>query len=75
MALSEQRVIKKIEVLVQDNTIQVQWADQILRDEDVVSETYHRQAFAPADKDLFIAALGEMAHGYINAAGWVGADE
>jgi len=46
MALTEQKVIDKIEV-VENGTLQVREATRILKDGDQIAQTYHRWGFAP----------------------------
>ena len=46
MALSEVKVIDKIEV-VEDGTLQVREATRIMKDDQEIAKTYHRWAFAP----------------------------
>lgn len=70
MALSEQRIIKQVSVNPESQTILVQWADQILRDDEVVSETYFRRAYAESDRSQFESDLGEQALPFMDAAGW-----
>lgn len=70
MALTEQRIIKTITVKPESQTIEVQWADQILRDGQVCSEQYHRKAYASTERAAFEAEV-EGAAGYAAAAGWM----
>lgn len=46
MALTEQKVIDKIEV-VENGTLQVREATRILKDGDQIAQTYHRWSFSP----------------------------
>ena len=46
MALTEQKVIDKIEV-VENGTLQVREATRILKDGNQIAQTYHRWSFAP----------------------------
>ena len=46
MALTEQKVIDKIEV-VENGALQVREATRILKDGDQIAQTYHRWSFAP----------------------------
>ena len=46
MALSEVKVIDKIEV-VENGTLQVREATRIMKDGEEIAKTYHRWAFAP----------------------------
>jgi hypothetical protein len=47
MALSEVKVIDKIEV-VENGTVQVREATKIMKDGEEIAKTYHRTSFAPA---------------------------
>jgi hypothetical protein len=47
MALSEVKVIDKIEV-VENGTVQVREATRIMKDGEEIAKTYHRWAFTPA---------------------------
>ena len=46
MALTEQKVIDKIEV-VENGTLQVREATRILKDGEQIAQTYHRWSFVP----------------------------
>jgi hypothetical protein len=46
MALSEVKVIDKIEV-VENGTLQVREATKIMKDNEEIAKTYHRWSFAP----------------------------
>lgn len=69
MALTEQRVLKLVTVLAQQSAVNVQWANQILRDSEVISETYERKAYTAAQKGEFLAEV-EGAASYLPALGW-----
>jgi hypothetical protein len=47
MALSEVKVIDKIEV-VENGTVQVREATKIMKDGEEIAKSYHRWSFAPA---------------------------
>jgi len=47
MALSEVKVIDKIEV-VENGTLKVREATRIIKDGEQIAQTYHRWSFAPA---------------------------
>jgi hypothetical protein len=65
MALSEVKVIDKIEV-VENGTLQVREATKIMKDGEEIAKTYHRWSFAPG-QDL----SGQPAHVQaIAAAAW-----
>ena len=69
MALTEQRILKAVTVKPTQGAIEVQWADQILRDGEVISEQYHRKAYNSEQSNEFIAEV-EGAAAYVQAAGW-----
>lgn len=48
MALEERSVVDKVEVLL-NGTIQIRRRDQILRDGEEVTATYHRHVISPGD--------------------------
>lgn len=61
--LSEQQVLDLIEI--RDNgLIQVRWRNEILRDNELVTYTYHRQAFEPgadlSNEDARIIAVAQV---------------
>ena len=67
--LSEQRILKSVTVVNTTNTVEVLWADQVLRDHEVIAETYHRCAYGQTEKDKFIEEVAG-AQGYISILGW-----
>ena len=66
---TESRIIKQIAHLPPSNTVQVQWANQILKDGNVISETYERKAYT-ADQKAEFAAEVEGADSYLAVLGW-----
>lgn len=70
MAFEEKRVLKQITLLPDQNCVQVQWADQVLRDGDVIAETLHRKAYGQEQQEQFAAEVEGAAH-CISALGWV----
>lgn len=70
MALTEQRILKQVTMLPQSNTINIQWANQVIRDgSELVSETYERKAYSQDQKADFIAEV-EGGQAYSDAMGW-----
>ena len=69
MALTEKTIINQITVLPAQSAIQVQWANQVLRDNEVISETYHRKAYMKEQQAEFEAEVTGAA-AYVIAAGW-----
>lgn len=70
MAITEQRIIKQVSVLPATGAINVQWANQILKDGNVLTETYERKAYTADQKTEFLAEV-EGAVSYATAVGWV----
>ena len=69
MALSEQRILKQVTVLAQQSAANVQWANQILKDGEVIAETFERKAYTSDQKADFLAEV-EGAASYITVLGW-----
>ena len=69
MALTEQTIIKQITVKPAQQAIEVQWANQILRDGEFISETYHRKAYGQEQQAEFAAEVAGAA-AYVTAVGW-----
>ena len=69
MALTEQKILKQVTVLAQQSAANVQWANQILRDGEVISEQFERKAYTADQKDEFLAEV-EGADSYITILGW-----
>ena len=69
MALIEQRILNQVTTLPNQSAIQVQWVNQILRDEEVISQTYERKAYMQEQKNEFLAEV-EGAEGYFAIMGW-----
>lgn len=67
--LTEQRVLKSVTVLAQQSAINVQWANQILRDDEVVTETYERKAYT-ADQIADFLNEVEGAEAYVALLNW-----
>lgn len=67
--LKEQRILKSVQILSQQSAVNVQWANQILRDDEVISEQYERKAYTQEQKDSFLEEV-EGAENYINILGW-----
>ena len=69
MALTEQRILKQVSILPAQNAMNVQWANQICRDDEVIAETYERKAYTADQKVEFLAEV-EGAEAYVDALGW-----
>lgn len=69
MALTEQRILKQVSILPAQGAANVQWSNQILRDGEVISETYERKAYTQAQAAEFINEV-ENAESYLTSLGW-----
>lgn len=69
MALTEQTILNQITVLPAQSAINVQWANQVLRDDKVISETYHRKAYTKEQQAEFEAEVTGAA-AYVTAVKW-----
>lgn len=68
MALAEKTIVKSVEI-THAGTANVCWADQILRDGEVISEIPRRRAYSIEEKEAFLAEVAG-AENYIAALGW-----
>lgn len=72
MTLSERRILKSVEYMVQTNHVQILWEDQILREGEVISATTHRGAYPTNDKgepdDSVINVLGKTIEDILGGA-------
>lgn len=69
MALTEQRVLKQVTILPMESAVNVQWANQILRDGELVSEAFERKAYGPDQIGEFLAEV-EGGKDYLTPLGW-----
>lgn len=69
MAITEKTILKQVTVLPAQSAINVQWANQVLRDNEVISETYHRKAYTKEQQAEFKLEVAGAAF-YVNAVGW-----
>jgi hypothetical protein len=67
--LTEQQILKSVEILPTQNAINVCWMNQILRDGEIISEIPHRCAYMQDQKDQFLADV-EGGDKYVAAIGW-----
>jgi hypothetical protein len=59
MSLSETKIIKQITILPDSKMVNVQWANQIKRGTEVISETFERKAYG-ADLAGFNVGVGSL---------------
>ena len=69
MALTEQRIIKQVTVIPTNNAINVQWANQIVKDGAVISEAFHRKTYGPGQQAEFTTEVSG-AGDYVNLIDW-----
>jgi len=67
MALSERTIIDRLEVLA-DGSVQVREAQQILRDDEVISQTFHRRVISITDADPDLTWLDDTSRATVLAA-------
>ena len=67
--LTEQRIIKSITHQPEVGAVNVQWANQILRDGEFVSETYERKVYTTENSAEFLVEV-ENADKYATLLGW-----
>ena len=65
--LTEQTTIDKLEVLA-DGTVQVREANQVLRDGQVIAQTYHRYVISITDANPDLSRLDEANQAIVLAA-------
>ena len=66
---SEVKYVKQVTWLPEQSTVNVQWANAIKKDGEVISETFERCAYTADQKDTFLADV-EGADSYVKAIGW-----
>lgn len=69
MALQERRIVKQVTFVTVSDSVNVQWANQIVKDDEVIAETLHRKAYSRSTASEFAAEV-ENAAAYMQALGW-----
>lgn len=69
MSIIEDKIISQVNFLPAASTINVQWANRILKDGVVIAETYERKAYAQDQKAEFLVEVDNAAT-YISVLGW-----
>ena len=69
MALTERRILKQVSVLPELGAVNVQWSDQVLRDDVVIAETLFRRSYDKTHRDAFLSEV-EGASAYLSALAW-----
>lgn len=69
MALTEERVLKSVEVLLDAKSINVCWENRVLRDGEVIAQSNERCAYGLDQKEQFIADV-EGAAAFVTAIPW-----
>lgn len=69
MEIIEKKIVSQVNILPFSNTVNVQWSNQILKDDIVIAETYTRKAYSKEQKEEFLDEV-ENAESYINPLKW-----
>ncbi len=69
MALTERRILNQVTILPAQNAVNVQWSNQILRDAEVISESFERKSYTPDMRAEFVDEV-DGAELYLVALGW-----
>ena len=64
--LSENKIVRSIELVFESKAINVSWFTRIMRDDVVVSENISRSSYLKEDKQRFIDELGKDSKKYIS---------
>ena len=67
--LTEQKTVKSVQILPEQNAVNVQWSLKVLRDGEVISERYERKAYSQEQSVEFLAEV-ENAQAYMDALDW-----
>jgi hypothetical protein len=66
---TEVRILSQVTHLPAADAVNVQWTNQVLKDDIVLSSTYERKAYTKDQKAEFLAEV-DNAQAYITAFGW-----
>lgn len=69
MTLTEQRILKSVQILPAQSAVNVQWSDQVMRGDEIIAETYRRKTYTQDQKAEFVAEV-EGAQNYAEVLGW-----
>jgi hypothetical protein len=69
MAFSEKRVLNQVTILPELSAVNVQWLDQVLRDDEVIASNPYRKGYTVDQKEEFLAEVEQAEH-YITILGW-----
>jgi hypothetical protein len=69
MAIIENKVLSQVMALPEQSAFNVQWTNQIIKDDAVIAETFERKAYTEDQKDDFMADVAG-AEFYAQAIGW-----
>lgn len=70
MSLIEQTIVNQVTIIPKTKTAQVQWSDQIVKDDEVIAENYRRKAYSENQKEEFLYEV-DNAEFYVKALGWL----
>lgn len=69
MAITEQKVLSQVNALPDLQSFNVQWTNQVIKDDEIIASTYERKCYALEQKDEFLAEV-VGAVDYAKAIGW-----
>lgn len=67
MSLKEQTVVDRLEVL-RDGTVQIREANEIIRDGEIVSRSFHRRVISIEDENPDLGGMDDASIAVVNAA-------
>lgn len=70
MALSEKRILKQVTILVDQAAVNVQWSNQVLRDAEIISETFERKSYTSESIEEFKLDVDKSSE-YLSILGWL----
>jgi hypothetical protein len=69
MAIIEQKILSQVNALPDLQVFNVQWTNQVIKDDEIIASTYERKCYSIEQKDEFIAEIAGAVD-YIKAIGW-----
>ena len=66
MAIKEIKILKSVEFVFVNKSINVAWSNQIVKDGTVISESVERTSYLEEDKDRFVEDFGKDSKKYIS---------
>jgi len=69
MAITRKKTLASVEIMVESNTINVKWLNNIIEDGEVLSSIPHRCCYSIEQKEQFLTEV-ENGQQYVTAVGW-----